>query len=256
LQRLASYLFYRNGRSVFKFSSTSKEGGKNMALTTVVTGAWNTFATKIMAFIPMLIGAIIIFVVGLIIAKLIKMAVVKLLRLVRFDSATEKTGVQDFLKKGDITRSPSEIIGALIYWFIMVLVLIASLDALGLPIVSNLLNDIFLYIPNVVAAIVVLILGILLGNLLSAVVRTAASNAGFTNAEGLGNIALYAIIFFSVAIALIQLGIGEAIVASIFVITFGAAALALALAFGLGGREVATEYLKKWLEEKKTPEKK
>jgi len=160
------------------------------------------------------------------------------------------------LKKGEIVKAPSEIVGTLVYWFIMILVLIASLDALGLPIVSDMLNSIFLYIPNVVAAIIVLVLGLLMGNLLAAVVRTAASNAGLKNAEGLGKISLYAIVVFVSAIALIQLGIGEEIVASAFGLVFGAAALALALAFGLGGRDVAAEYLKRWLEEKKAPAKK
>jgi len=222
-----------------------------MEITTFVTGAWNAFATKITTFFPELIGAVIIFVAGWIIARLVKLAVEKFLTLVRFDKAAEKTGVQEFLKKGDIVRSSSQIIGILVYWFIMILTIIASLDALGLPIVSDLLNRIFLYIPNVVAAIIVLILGFLLGSLLSAVVRTAASNAGLKNADGLGNFALYAIVFFCCAIALIQLGIGEEIVSAAFGIAFGATALALALAFGLGGREVANEYLKKWLEAKK-----
>jgi hypothetical protein len=227
-----------------------------MEITTVVTTAWNAFAVKITAFLPELIGAIIIFVVGWIIARLLRLGVEKLLKLVRFDTATEKTGVNKFLKKGEIVRAPSEIVGTLVYWFIMILVLIASLDALGLPIVSDMLNSIFLYIPNVVAAIIVLVLGFLLGNLLAAVVRTAASNAGLKNAEGLSKISLYAIVVFVAAIALIQLGIGEEIVVSAFGLVFGAAALALALAFGLGGRDVAVDYLKRWLAEKKTPAKK
>jgi hypothetical protein len=226
-----------------------------MEVTTIVTGAWNAFATKITAFLPALIGAIIIFVIGWIIARLVKLAVVKLLKLVRFDKATEKGGVNQFLKKGDITKTPSEILGILVYWFIMILVLIASLDALGLPIVSDLLNSIFLYIPNVVAAIIVVILGFLVGTLLAAVVKTAASNAGLKAADGMGKLALYAIILFSVAIALDQLGVGEEIVGAAFIITFGAVALALALAFGLGGRDAAAEYLKRWLAEKKTPAK-
>ncbi|MFH1351284.1 MAG: hypothetical protein ABII26_10145 [Pseudomonadota bacterium] len=223
-----------------------------MEPTTIVMGAWDAFATKITTFLPNLIGAIIIFVVGLIIAKLIKVGIVRLLRLVRFDSASEKTGIKAFLDKGSIVRTPSEIIGMLVYWFIMILVIIASFDALGLPIVSDILNEIFRYIPNVVAAIVVLMLGVLFANLLSAVVRTAASNAGLPIAEGLGKAAFYTIVFFSGSIALIQLGIGEEVVTAAFVITFGATALALALAFGLGGKEVAADYLRKWLEEKKT----
>jgi hypothetical protein len=223
-----------------------------MELQTVVTGAWNAFAIKITAFLPMLIGAIILFVAGWIIAKLLKIGTVRLLKLVRFDSAMDKTGVKAFLEKGDIKRSSSEIIGSLIYWFVMILTLIAALDALGLPIVSDILDDIFLYIPNVVAAVLVLSLGILLGNLLSDVVRTAASNAGLANSEGLGKTAFYAIMLFSGAIALVQLGIGEQLVAAVFVIAFGALALALALAFGLGGREAAAEYLKKILTGKKS----
>ena len=186
----------------------------------------------------------------LIIAKLIQMGIVKLLRLVRFDAAADKTGVKEFLSKGNIMKTPSEIIGSLTYWFVMILVLIASMDALGLPIVSDILNDIFLYIPNVVAAIIILILGILFGNLLSAVVRTAASNAGLSTADGLGKTALFAIIIFSVSIALVQLGIGEEIVSSAFGLAFGAVALAFGLAFGLGGKEVAADYLKKWFEGK------
>jgi hypothetical protein len=221
-----------------------------MEITAVVKGAWDAFATKITVFLPELIGALIIFVVGLLIAKLIKLGVVKLLRLIRFDVAAEKTGVKEFLNKGNIKKTSSEIMGLLIYWFIMILVLIASLDALGLPIVSDILNDIFLYIPNVVAAIIVLILGILFANLLAAIVRTAASNADLSISEGLGKLTLYAIVVFSVAIALTQLNIGEEIITYAFITAFGAISLALALAFGIGGKDVAAEYLRKWLEKK------
>lgn len=227
-----------------------------MQITTVIKGVWDAFAIKITAFLPMLIGAIIIFVVGLLLARLVKYLIVRLLKLVRLDKAGEKTGLKVFLEKGNIFKEPSEIVGSLVYWFLMILVLIATLDAMGLPIVSELLNNVFYYIPNVVAAIIVLILGILLGNLLSAVVRTAASNAGLNAAEGLSKAALYAIIFFSGAVALVQLGIGEEVVAASFEIAFGAVALALAIAFGLGGKDVAAGYLQKWLKETKTPDKK
>lgn len=218
-----------------------------MEIMTVVTGAWNAFATRITSFLPELLGAVIIFVAGWIGARLVKLAVLKFLKLVRFDSATEKARIQEFLQKGEIGKSPSEIIGVLVYWFIMILVIIASLDALGLPIVSDLLNQIFLYIPNVVAAIIVIILGILVGNLLAAVVRTAASNAGMSVADGLGKLAFFGILFFAGSIALNQLGVGEEIVAAAFIIAFGAAALTLTLAFGLGGRDVAAQYLREWL---------
>jgi hypothetical protein len=227
-----------------------------MEITTVVKGAWDAFATQITIFLPKLIGAIIIFVLGLLIARLVKFAVEKSLRLVRFDTAGEKTGTIEFLRKGNIFKTPCEIVGSISYWFITLLVLIATMNALGLPIVSDILNNIFLYIPSVVAAIIVLVLGILFGNLLSAVIQTAASNAGLTYAENLGKTAFVVIIFFSGAVALVQLGIGTEVVSAAFVIAFGAAALASGLAFGIGGKELAANYLKRWLEEKKATDEK
>jgi hypothetical protein len=222
-----------------------------MEITTVVQGAWNAFVIKIMAFLPMLIGAIIIFAIGIIIAKLVKIVINKLLKVIHFDSATEKTGIKGLLQKGDITITPSEVISSLIYWFITILVIIASLDALGLPVVSDILNNIFLYIPNVVAAVVVLILGLLFASLLCSIVKTASSNVGLKTSEALGKASYYAVVFFSISIALTQLGIGKEVVTAAFIIGFGAVALALAISFGLGGKEIAGEYLKRWLEGKK-----
>lgn len=223
-----------------------------MEVTAVVTDVWTAFSTKIGLFIPKLIGAMIIFLMGLLIARLVRYATVKFLKLIKLDTAAEKTGVRDFLAKGNIHKTSSEIIGSLLYWFLMIIVLVASLDALGLPIVSDLLNSVVLYIPNVIAAVIVLTMGVLLGNLLATVVRTAASNAGLGIAEELGKVALYAVMVFASSIALIQLGIGREVVAFTFEIILGSVALALALAFGLGGREMAAEHLKKWLETKKT----
>jgi hypothetical protein len=226
-----------------------------MEITAVVTGAWNVFATKITSFLPQLIGSVLILVGGWLVARLLRYLSVKLLKLVKLDVAAEATGVKGFLEKGNVQKTVSEIIGSLIYWFVMIIVLVASLDALGLPLVSDMLNAVVLYIPNVVAAVVVLTLGVLLGSFLEKIVQTAASNAEISFAEGLGKASLYAVVFFAVSIALIQLGIGEEVVASAFIILFGASALALALAFGLGGREVAGEYLNKWLNQKKISKK-
>ena len=226
-----------------------------MEITAVVTGAWSAFATKISAFLPEMIGAVLILIAGWLLARFFRYLSVKLLKLVKLDVAAEATGVRAFLDKGNVHKTISEIIGSLVYWFVMVIVLVASLDALGLPIVSGMLKTVVLYIPNVVAAVVVLTLGVLLGSFLSKVVQTAASNAEISFSEGLGKTSLYAVVFFAATIALIQLGIGEDVVASAFIILFGATALALALAFGLGGREVAGEYLKKWLDNKKSAKK-
>ncbi len=222
-----------------------------MQLMATVQSAWEAFATQITTFIPLLIGAIIIFVVGWLAAKLSKSIISKLLSKLQLDRTSEKTGLREFLQKGNVTQQPSEIVGSLTYWFIMLLTLVASLDALGLPIASDILNEIFLYIPNVIAAVLVLILGIFLGSLLSTFIQTAVANAGFSNPESMGNIALYAVIFFSGTIALSQLGVGSEIVTAAFILAFGGFSLACGLAFGLGGKDVAAEYLQKWLQKDK-----
>ncbi len=222
-----------------------------MQIMSTVESAWDAFATQITTFVPLLIGAIIIFVVGWFVAKLSRKIISKVLSKLQLDRTSEKTGLREFLQKGNVTQQPSEIVGSLTYWFIMLLTLVASLDALGLPIASDILNEIFLYIPNVVAAVLVLILGIFLGNLLSSFVQTAVANAGFSNPESMGKISLYAVVFFSGTIALTQLGVGKEIATSAFIIAFGGFSLACGLAFGLGGREVAAEYLQKWLQKEK-----
>jgi len=222
-----------------------------MQILTNIQGAWDAFSTQITTFIPLLLGAIIIFVVGWLAAKISKGIISKLLSKLQLDKTSEKTGLREFLKKGNVTQEPSEIVGLLTYWFIMLLTLVASLDALGLPIASDILNEIFLYIPNVVAAVLVLLLGIFLGNLLSSVVHTAVANAGFSNPEAMGKISLYSVIFFSSTIALSQLGVGSEIVTAAFILAFGGFSLACGLAFGLGGKDVAAEYLQKWLQKEK-----
>lgn len=218
-----------------------------MQIMATVQNAWDAFSTQITSFIPLLIGAIIIFVVGWLAAKLTKSIISKLLSKLQLDRTSEKTGLKEFLQKGNVVQQPSEIVGSLTYWFIMLLTLVASLDALGLPIASDILNEIFLYIPNVVAAVLVLILGIFLGNLLSSFIQTGVANAGFSNSEIMGKISLYAVIFFSGTIALSQLGVGQEIVTAAFILAFGGLSLAGGLAFGLGGKDVAAEYLQKWL---------
>ena len=227
-----------------------------MNLTASITNAWESFAVTIVAYLPQIIGAIIILALGWILARFIRYLITKILQKLQFEKLTEKAGVGELLRKGEIYRSPSNLIGLVVYWFILVLVFIAAMDALGLPVVSEALDNIFLYIPNVVAALVVLVLGFLFGNLISSVVRTAAANAEIAESEILAKTAQYSIIVFSVLIALHQLGIAQQLVTAALIIGFGAFSLALALAFGLGGRELAAEKLKKWSENQKPKQKK
>jgi hypothetical protein len=219
-----------------------------MGVVSNVIGAWNAISTKIMLFLPNLMAAIIVFLLGWLLARVTRSLIGRVLGALRFDVLTEKAGINELLAKGNIQKKPKEVLAILVYWFLMLIVIIASFDVLGLPIIYDLLNKIVLYIPNIIAAVVVLIFGGILANFLEAVVKTVSSGLGTETASLLSKIAKYSVIILAITMSLQQLSIASSVVTVAFAILFGAFSLALALAFGLGGRDAAANYLKKMRE--------
>ena len=199
--------------------------------------------TRIANFVPILIGALVILIVGWIIAKIIKGLVNRILAVIRFDVIAEKAGVSNILSKGGIKLTARQMISGLAYWLVMIMVLVMVVNALGLTVASQLLEGLLVYIPKVIAAIFVLVLGMFMGNIVSGIIRTTASNANLPKPQMLGNISQWAIVIFAATISLVQLGIAPLLVASTFNILFGGICLALGLAFGLGGKDIAAKYL-------------
>lgn len=216
-----------------------------------VSGAWNAFATKIGAFLPDLFAALIILVLGWIGCNIVKRILTRLLRLVQFDALAGRSGINQFLERGGIRQTSSEILGLLVFWFLFLIVVVATLETLGLSGATETLNTIYLYIPKAVAAIVILILGLYLASFIETVTRTSCANAGLEQADSIGRATYYATTVFIVAAILEILDIASVIVLWAFVLIFGSICLALAIAFGLGGRDVAARYLEKWLEERR-----
>lgn len=221
-----------------------------MNIIPTVSGAWNAFATKIGAFLPDLFAAIVILFVGWVACNIAKRLAVRVLRMSRFDVLAERSGIDQALKRGGVQQSTAEILGVLVFWFLFLIVIVATLDTLGLPGVSETMNTIFLYIPRIVAALVVLILGLYLANFIQTVTRTSCANAGLQQADTIGRVTYYATVVFVVAAILQILEIAGEIVLWAFVSVFGAICVALAIAFGLGGRDLAARYLEKWFEHK------
>ena len=212
---------------------------------------WNTLIvepvrqmlTRIMAYLPVLLGALIILIVGWIVAKAIRRLVNWLLKTVRFDTLADKAGISEILRKGNMEISAREVVSGIVYWLIIIMVLVMTVDALGLPKASDVLASLFAYVPKVIAALLVLIVAMFLANFVSGIVRTAAGNANLPKPELLVGISRWAIIIFAVTIALEQLGIAPLLVTAAFNIILGGIVLALALAFGLGGKDAAARYL-------------
>jgi hypothetical protein len=199
--------------------------------------------TRILAYLPVLLGALVILIVGWIVAKAIRRLVDWLLKVARFDVLADKAGISEILRKGDLKISAGEVISKLVYWLIMIMVLVMTVDALGLPKTSDVLTSLFDYIPRVIAALLVLVVAMFLASFVSGIVRTAAGNARMPRPEIFAGISRWAIIIFAATIAMVELGIAPLLVTTTFNIILGGVVLALALAFGLGGKDAAAKYL-------------
>ncbi|MSP41669.1 MAG: hypothetical protein EXR70_24560 [Deltaproteobacteria bacterium] len=217
-----------------------------------VTGFWNAFITKIAVFLPNLFFAIAIILLGWVICNVIKRVVVRVLKICQFDILAERAGIKQILDRGGIGQTASDILGLLVFWFLFLIAIVTTLETLNLSGATDTLHTIYLYIPKIVAALVTLILGLYFANFLENVTRTSCANAELEQAASIGKAAYIATAIFVVAGIFEILDIASEIVIWAFILVFGAVCLALSLAFGLGGREVAGRFLEKWLEQKKS----
>lgn len=204
-----------------------------------VTGALAIF----MAAIPKIIGFIIIIAIGWFIASLLAKGVAALLRKVNFNDLSNRSGFTGVVKNMGADTDASGFIALVTKWFIRIIALVVAFDALGLPAVSNVLQQFLLWLPNLVVALVVLVIGGLAANALANIVRGATTNSGLGNPNLLANIARIAVWAFAIIIAVNQIGIADTLINTLFMAVVGALALALGLAFG---RETAGEMVREW----------
>jgi Conserved TM helix len=210
---------------------------------TAIFNALANAVNLILTFIPRVIGFLVILIVGLIIATLVAKAVTMLLRKVGFDRMSERIGLNRFEERMGVKMDSAGILGKIVYWFIVLIFLVPAADALGVPAVSNVLNQLVAYIPNVFVAILVLFLGALAGTVVADLVRGAAASAKIGNPNIFAGIARWAIIGFAALIALEQLQIAPTLLNELFGAFVLALAIAFGLAFGLGGQETARKWL-------------
>ena len=204
----------------------------------VIQVAWYNVLSQVVAVLPSIIAAFIIFILGLVIGPIVGGLVARLIRAVKIDKLIAKSGIKEALGEfGDV--SVAVLVGKLVKWFIIVISLIASADVLGLNQITGILTGIVNYIPQVIVAIVILAAGILIGGVMESFVKKAAN--GVDHHTVLAKISRLSVIVFAALAALIQLGVAP----SLIQILFAGVVLALALAFGLGGRAKAAETLDK-----------
>jgi hypothetical protein len=191
---------------------------------------------------------IIILILGWILSKLIKTLVIRVLRAIKIDEISDRIELDSILAKGGIKYSLSELIGVIFYWFGLLITFVVAINAVGLTIAADLLNKIVLYVPNIIAAIFILILGMFVATLLRNIVHTAATNAGLAQGKLLAKVVEIIVAVFAIIIALEQLGINAKIIEVTISIALASLGLGAALAFGLGCKDIAARFLSELIE--------
>jgi hypothetical protein len=198
------------------------------------------------AFLPRLALAVAVLIAGWLAAKVVRFAIVRGLRAINFNVLTERAGMDGFLAQGGIERDTTDIFGVLVYWLVIFAALVVACNSLGLTYITDLLGQVVLFVPKVLVALVILAFGAYFAAFVGGTVVTYCRNVGIQDADLLGKLAQYAIIVFVVLIALDQVSVGGEIIRQSFLIILGGIVLALALAFGIGGRDWAAALLERW----------
>lgn len=195
-------------------------------------------------FIPALLGALIVFFIGWIVAVSLGKVVEHIVDALRVDELLGKLEVGKSLEKAGVDLEAGALVGALVKWFLVIVFLLASVNILGLNQVSDFLRDVLLYIPNIVVAAFIIIIAALVSDVIEKVVRASAEAFG-SRGPLVGVIARWSIWIFAFVAVLLQLGIAPALVQTFMTGLVAAIAIALGLAFGLGGKDVAAAFLER-----------
>jgi len=204
-------------------------------------------------FLPRLAIALLVVIIGYFVAKAVKFAIVKGLRAVNFNVVSERAGIDGFLRAGGIRADGTEILALLFYWLVILTALVIGFNSLGLAYITDLLSRVLLFVPNVMVAMLILAFGAYFAAFIGHAVTAYCKKVQLQDAELLGRICQYAILAFVILIALDQVNIGGDIVRQTFLILLAGVVFALALAFGLGGKDWAAEMLERWWPRRKKP---
>jgi hypothetical protein len=226
-------------------SDSPKEVAMKSFVDKIITQPLRDVIEKLVAFLPNLLTGIIVFILGLVLAWLVKILVVRIIRLIKLDSAFARSGVADALQKMAVKDTPAKLIGRMFFWLVVIIFFVLSLSVMRVPVIDQLLEKFLLYLPNIFVALIILAIGYFLSNFLGRAALIASVNAGIKLSGLLSKGVKTVIMLFAFVMALEQLGIGQSTVIATFTIVFGGVVLALALAFGLGGKDLARSFLEK-----------
>lgn len=208
--------------------------------------AFNQMMVGIIGYLPSLLGALVIFLLGLILAGWLKSLTIKLLNLIKLDGAIKNAAVKDFLKNAQITGKIEIVIGEVVRWLTIVLFFVASVNVLGLTSVSLFLNNIILGIPTLIAAVIILIVGVVIAGFLEKMVKGSLGFSDPAFSRLVGKIVSYATMTLFILAAISQLGIASFFIETTFTGFIAALALGIGISLGLGSKDLVKTLLDGW----------
>jgi len=201
--------------------------------------SWQIF----LGFIPRLLGSLIIFIIGWFIAIGIGRLVAEILIRLKFNKLFERTGWKDALAKAEIDVNPSEFVGAIVKWILVIAFLLPAVEILGLYEFAGFLRSLVSWLPNLILAVVIFVVAIIVADIVEKIVKTSLRKIGIGYADLLGAVLRWAIYVFAVLAVLMQIGIASAIIQTLVVGVVAMLVLSFGLAFGLGGRDAAAQII-------------
>ncbi|HEY6959306.1 MAG TPA: small-conductance mechanosensitive ion channel [Candidatus Limnocylindria bacterium] len=213
--------------------------------TAIVTGIAAAFAALFSA-LPSILGALIVLAIGWIVAGWIGGLLARGLRMIRFDELADRSGVTTFLERSEIRADPARVIGALVKWYVRLVFVLMAANAVGLTAVATVADQILAFIPNLIVALLILGAFSWLAQLTRGIVRGALGGTGMPSADTIGTLAYVTVFAFGVVAAANQIGVAATLVNTLFIGVVAAVALAFGLAFGLGGRDEASQIWRDW----------
>ena len=206
--------------------------------------AWSEFARAFAHLLPRLLAVLIIAIVGWVIAYLIKIGLRSLLRLIKFDRLSERAGASQLLNTAALP-SPSELLSQLVFWIVWLSIGLAGVSFLGISVLQRDISAILLFLPRLLVAMVIVFLGMLAANFFARAVLLAAVNSDLPSPNVLSDVVKVLIVVLTTSMAFEELGLAERTILVAFAIVFGALMLGLAIAFGMGGRDLARQFLER-----------
>lgn len=221
--------------------------------TEATVNALQNLWSGVLNFFPSLIGALIVIIVGLIIASGLRVLVERIIKTIKLDLVLNKIGLLPFFERAGLQINSAKFLGLLVYWFLVIVFILAATDILGLFGVSLFLRDVLSYFPNIIVAVLIMLSALVLANFLKSLVKASVMSAKLHASKFLGTLTWWTIVIFGFLSALIQLGIATTIINTLITGIIVMIALAGGIAFGLGGKDYAAylvEKLRKETEEK------